>query len=87
MSTRIFNHGGRVTAVYDDRFLPILEALGEPIITRASEVEWDHAAREWVATEVSTGREIARGRNRAAVIAAEVSYLEGSLERESRGNS
>lgn len=87
MSTRIFNHGETVAAVYDDRFFPILEALGEPVITRASEVEWDHAAREWVATEVNTGREIARGRNRAAVIAAEVEYLERRLGHESHRHS
>jgi len=63
-------------SVYDDRFHFILAALGSVKIERASEVEFDHAASEWVATSVATGQVIARGSNRSEVIASEVRWLE-----------
>lgn len=70
---------GSVVAVYDDRWLPILEALGTPAIERATDVEWDHTRGEWVATHRATGIVIARGRERARVIQAEVAWLEARL--------
>jgi len=83
MANKILIKGGTATAVYDDRFRPLLEALGAMEIERASEVEFDHESGDWIATEVSHdgphGRVIARGKNRAEVIAAEVAYLEARL--------
>lgn len=70
---------GTARAVYDDRWRPILEALGPLHVQRASEVEFNHTTGQWEAVEISTGRTIARGHNRAAVIAAEVKHLEGKL--------
>ena len=70
---------GTVTGVYDDRFLPLIEAFGPPKITRATEVEFDHSTGEWVATLISTGQEIGRGRNRTELIKQEVEYLEREL--------
>lgn len=81
MATRIVVCGAVATAVYDDRWLPILEALGPVEIRRATDVEWDPTTQEWVATHRDTGREIARGRNRAKVIHAEVAWLEERLLR------
>lgn len=78
MATKISIKGGTVTAVYDDRFRPLLEAMGVLSVKRASEVEFDEATGDWVATLVD-GTEVGRGKNRADVIAAEVAYLEERL--------
>lgn len=85
MASLVCVRGGAATAVYDDRWLPILEALGSVEIRRATDVEWDPTTREWVATHRETGREIARGRNRAEVIHAEVAWLEKGVCDESYG--
>jgi hypothetical protein len=79
MSTRVVVRGTRALSVYDDRWRPLLEALGALNVKRASEVEFDHVTGDWVAVEVASGRVIARGRSRADVIAAEVAYLERGL--------
>lgn len=79
MAARIVVSGSTAAMVYDDRWLPIVEALGSPAIERATDVEWDPVAREWAATHRATGIEIARGRNRAQVIQAEVAWLEARL--------
>lgn len=68
-------------AVYDDRLRPILEALGDIEVERASEVEFDPESGDWVATRAGTGKEIARGKNRSEVIAAEVRWLESEVIR------
>lgn len=80
MATKIvIGRDGVVRGVYDDRFKSIFEALGVVKIERASNVEYDHATSEWVATLVSTGEEIARGKDRSKVIEQEVAYLEARL--------
>jgi hypothetical protein len=79
MATKIQIKGdGTVVAVYDDRFREILEAIGTMSVKRASEVEFDEATGEWVAT-LKDGTEVGRGKNRNEVIAAEVAYLEARL--------
>jgi hypothetical protein len=67
---------GELRTVYDDRWAGILSAIGKVTIERASDVEYDHGAGEWVATHHATGVVIARGANRSEVIAAEVRWLE-----------
>jgi len=79
MSTRARIRSGAVHAVYDDRWHALLCALGPARIERASEVEYDHGARHWVAVHRSSGREIARGANRGDVIASEIRWLEERL--------
>lgn len=76
MSTIAKVRGGELRTVYDDRWAGILSAIGSVTIERASDVEYDHGAREWVATHHATGEVIARGPNRNEVIAAEVRWLE-----------
>ena len=80
MASKILLKGSEAVSVYDDRFLPIYEALGASInVSRASQVEYDSDTCEWVA--VSGGVEVARGPVRADVIKAEINYLEGRLDR------
>lgn len=76
MATKIHISGGEVNCVYDDRFRPILEALGVSDIKRATDVEYNQATKEWEAKLFSTGQIIAHGPNRNDVIAAEVKWLE-----------
>ena len=75
MATKIFVRGSAVRCVYDDRFLPLLEALGDLAIERASSVEYDCISGEWFAMHIS-GQIIARGKNRNDVIAQEIKWLE-----------
>lgn len=79
MATKLVIRDGLAVGVYSDRWRPILEALGAMQVTRASEVEYEPESGDWVATLPGTTTEIARGRNRADVIAAEVAYLEDRL--------
>lgn len=74
MATRIVINKGKVSSVYDDRFMPIFKALGEPDIQRATDVEFIEG--EWQATHIATGHIIARGPNRNEVISQEVIWLE-----------
>ena len=67
---------GAATCVYDDRFRPLLEALGVMKIKRASEVEFNPASGEWEATLISTGQIIAHGPNRNDVITEEIRWIE-----------
>jgi hypothetical protein len=76
MASKIHINGGKVEAVYDDRFLPLFQALGTMTVTRATEVEFDHASGEWIATHIATKQVIARGTNRSQVIQDEVKWLE-----------
>jgi len=79
MASKIVIRLGVASGVYDDRLLGLYEALGVPVIRRASDVEFDHDRRCWVARSASDGAIIATGRNRAEVIAAEVEFLERGL--------
>jgi hypothetical protein len=56
--------------------MPLLEALGSMIITRASEVEFNHSTHEWEAKLLKTSEIIAHGKNRNEVIADEIRWLE-----------
>lgn len=76
MASKITVVNGEVTSVYDDRLAPLFHALGTPDIERATDVEYDPARFEWVATHRETGTVIARGLVRADVIRAEVQWLE-----------
>jgi hypothetical protein len=58
---------GRAVAMYSDG-VPF-EALGRLIaMPRASCVEWDATAQEWVARDEATNAIVASGRSRAAVL-------------------
>lgn len=76
MATKITVAGGEVNCVYDDRFRPLLEALGVLEIKRATEVEFAQDIQLWEATHIATGKIIAQGPNRNEVIEAEVKWLE-----------
>ena len=80
MANKLVIKNGIAHGVYDDRLLPLYEALGIPIITRASTVEFDHDQRRWVARRCDRqGSLIASGLTRAEVLAAEVADIEGGL--------
>lgn len=82
MATQIIIARGEARAVYDDRWRVILEALGTMDVQRASEVEYDPKSGDWIAWSLADGHIIARGRDRGAVIRAEVAYLEATPEGE-----
>jgi hypothetical protein len=67
---------GNVDTVYSDQ-LPLRD-IGTLHTRRASNVEFDEQTQEWVATTVG-GRELARGRTRAGVVAEEVKVLQREL--------
>lgn len=73
----IIKVGSQVEAVYDDRFMPIFQALGSVHIERATDVEFESG--EWIATHRATKQVIARGPNRNQVIKDEVAWLEKEL--------
>jgi hypothetical protein len=77
MASKLVIRRGIVLSVYDDRLLPLYEAIGVRTITRASEVEFNHDTRLWEA--ISEGRVIASGAVRSEVIKREIEYLEGGL--------
>ena len=80
MASKIVIKNGIAEGVYDDRLLPIYKALGSHMrIERASEVEFNHDLRMWVARELSTGQVIASAPNRSEVLKREVEILEGKL--------
>ena len=54
------------------------QALGTLRVQRATDVEFDAATGEWVATHRASGRVIARGANRSRVVAEEVAWLEAN---------
>mgnify|MGYP001608309897 CR=1 FL=1 len=76
MSTKIICAVGGIRAVYDDRLLPLFDALGSVRIERASEVEWDSSSREWLAVHKASGQVIGRSRNRQEAVRQEVEWLE-----------
>ena len=67
------------SAVYDDKWRPIFEALGPWTVQRASDVEFEEGL--WVARLKATGEVIALGPNRSEVIAAEVRWLNQRMGR------
>ncbi len=79
MAHKIVVRAGVARCVWDDRFRPVLEALGggRMEVRRASDVEYERG--EWVARLRESGEVISAGRNRSEVIKAEVAYLEGGL--------
>lgn len=54
--------------------------MGAKQVTRASDVEFDHVAQQWIAT-LMDGREIARDVSRDAVLRTERSVIDGMLAR------
>lgn len=76
MATRIAIHGSKVACVFDDKFLPLLEALGTLEIVRASNVEYNPLSKTWEAERVGTKEIIASGPKRNDVITEEVNWLE-----------
>lgn len=83
MASKIVIRNGVATGVYDDRFRPIFEAIsgGQLVVKRATEVEYDEASGDWVATLLSTGKVIARGKDRSKVIEEEIRFLETEVIR------
>lgn len=79
MATKIQIRGGQIIGVYDDRLLPLYKALGTPVITRATDVEYNQEGQEWEAKLRQTGETISHGPNRADVIRQEVAYLEDTI--------
>lgn len=67
---------GNVRAVYSDKLSGL--ALGPMEVTRASNVEFNHATQEWEAT-TPAGELIASGVSRDAVIQQEVKVIENRL--------
>ena len=57
-----------------------LEMFGKKSVTRASDVEFDGEAQEWVAT-LMDGTEIARDKSRDRVLEREREHIEGLLSR------
>lgn len=76
---RVRIDGTAVRCVHDDDVMRLLQALGVVRVERASNVEYDHDTSEWVARLAGTNTIIARGADRAAVIRAEIKYLEERL--------
>ena len=81
MASRIVIAGGVARGVYDDRLVPIYEALGIPRVERATDVEATEsgAGIRWIARERKTGHIIDSGPRRQHVIDSEVAYLEANL--------
>ena len=68
------DRNGGVRAIYSDGFN--WQALGKPLIQRASQVEPDHLGLWWADLAVSGGPRIGPFARRDAAIAAEVAWLE-----------
>ena len=79
MANLLVVKNGIAEGVYDDRLLPLYEALGMPIISRASSCEYSPVLGLWVAVDLRTGRKIAYAKKRADCLRDEVAYLEGKL--------
>ena len=79
MATQMIIKDGQASMVYDDRFRPIMEALGVMNVKRATDVEFDAESGDWIATLLETNEVIARGKNRSECIQHEVEYLERKM--------
>lgn len=86
---RVVVRGDTVRMVYDDALLGLAQALGNVVIERASDVEWECAETRsetcecqkqgglhWRAKMKSSGKVISEGMNRKKVIEEEIKYLE-----------
>ena len=70
--------GGGITAVYNDRLLPLAARLGdENTIDRASNVEWNGTA--WEAKSCATGEVLAVEATREQALKKEVAAIESNL--------
>lgn len=76
MATKVVLQGEQASAVYDDRWRTIYQAIGLMSVERATNVEFNNAIGEWEAIHLESGHLIAHGPNRAAVIDREVVWLE-----------
>jgi hypothetical protein len=76
MASKIAIRGSKVACVYDDRFIPLLQALGTLEIVRASNVEYNPFSKTWEAEHLDTTKIIASGPNRNDVITKEIKWLE-----------
>jgi len=81
MASKLVISADGAHAVYEDKWLPILQALGTLSIERATSIEYSADAQEWIAVYLPTGEEIAHGQLRSAVLEAEVAYLEKEVIR------
>lgn len=79
MASKLVIKNGIAQGVYDDRLMGLYQALGVPMISRASSCEYSPILECWVAVDLSTGKMISSGKSRSAVLAAEVAILEGRL--------
>ncbi|RLS26221.1 MAG: hypothetical protein DWH74_00035 [Planctomycetota bacterium] len=68
------DRNGGIRAIYSDGFN--WQALGKPLIQRASQVEPDHLGLWWADLAVSGGPRIGPFARRTDAIAAEVAWLE-----------
>jgi hypothetical protein len=68
------DRAGGVKAIYSDGF--DWEALGKPLIQRASQVEPDHLGLWWADLSLSNGPKLGPFARRADAISAEVAWLE-----------
>ena len=78
-NSRIVIRDGKAVGVYSDAAREFMEAIGDPVVERASDVEHDDVKKEWKARLRKTGAVIAHGRNRSAVISEEIAWLEARL--------
>lgn len=76
MATQLALHGPEASAVWDDRWRTIYEALGAIHVERATEVEFKHDSAVWEAVLVDSAVVIAAGPHRGEVIEREVQWLE-----------
>lgn len=68
------DRNGGVRAIYSDGFN--WQALGKPLIQRASQVEPDHLGLWWADLGLSNGPKIGPFAKRADALAAEMAWLE-----------
>lgn len=73
----VITEDGNVHGVYSDTLAKA--NIGDPIVRRASEVEYNHVRGQWEATELRTGQIIASGPERNKVIEEEVRILNQRL--------
>ena len=74
---------GKALVVYADASMSLMDALGTPIIKRATHVEFHNKLRLWVATLANMGKHnfgkpgtiIAKCKTRKEAIDAEIAYL------------
>jgi hypothetical protein len=83
MSQTVKIRDGKTFVIYDDASMHLMESLGQPLIKRATHVEFDNSKRMWVATLADMGADsvgipgtvIAETKTRKEAIDAEIAYL------------